>query len=137
MLNLKGGLFDKDHEIDSKDEALLRSLEARVGEQSGGSEIDMSDPKANFDLGIKTLSESAKNPKMLAEALEMMKDPEIAAEVQKMMKDPAFQAEMKKFTESPAFKAAAHKTKSVMDSMESDPVKLKMMAAQMEEIMQT
>ncbi len=84
---------------------------------------------------MRGMAESAKNPKMLAEALEMMKDPEVAAEVHRLMKDPEFQAEMKKFTESPSFKAAKENAQNVMENLEADPVKLKNIAAQVQEMM--
>ena len=72
----------------------IRNLVNQAGEG------EMSD----VQLGMSELAKTAKNPKMLAETLEMLKDPEIAAEVQAMMKDPAFQAEMKKMQANPAFK---------------------------------
>jgi hypothetical protein len=36
---------------------------------------------SDAQLGIAKLAEAAKNPKMLADAMEMLKDPEVAAEV--------------------------------------------------------
>jgi hypothetical protein len=37
-------------------------------------------------LGLGELSKAAKDPKLLAEAMDMLKDPEIRKEVDKMMK---------------------------------------------------
>ena len=97
-------------------------------------EIDFNDPKQSVQIGLEGLSDVAKDPKKLAEAMESLKDPEIAAEVKKMMEDPAFKAEMKKFTDSPAYKSAIKKTQNVIDDLNQDPVKLKNLHAQMSEI---
>ena len=135
------GKSKSNRDLDPEDEEMLRSIEEAARSRQfqqhsdGGTEIDMTDPKKNVELGIQGISEIAKNPKLLAEALESLKDPEIAAEVQKMMADPAFQAEMKKFTDSPAYKSAIKKTQNVMETMEEDPVKLKMLQAQMADMM--
>jgi hypothetical protein len=80
-------------------------------------EIDYSDPRVSAQIGLQGLGEMAKDPKLLAEAMESLKDPEIAKEVQKMMADPAFQAEMKKITESPSFKKSMEKAAHVMEDM--------------------
>ena len=92
---------------------------------------------------MQELAKAAKNPKLLAEAMEMLKDPEIAAEVvdeqwspsacrcdvscfplqvQAMMKDPSFQAEMKQFTESSNFKTAMHRTAEELEVPSTWPV---------------
>ena len=124
---------------------------------------DYSDQKRNVEVGLKGLGEMSKDPKLLAEAMESLKDPEIAKEVQKMMAgtyfslhllflclflltwldsgslycnvDPEFQAEMKKLTDSPQFKKMQEKSEDVMEGLEQDPVKLKMLQKQMEEMM--
>ena len=96
---------------------------------------DYTDPKMNVQIGMEGLGEMARDPKLMAEAMQSLKDPEIAKEVQKMMADPAFQAEMKKLTDSPAFQNAKEKAKDVMDGLEQDPVKLKMLQKQMEDAM--
>lgn len=37
--------------------------------------------ESDIDIGLRELAKAAKNPKMLADAMEMLKDPEIAKEV--------------------------------------------------------
>ena len=49
--------------------------------------------------------------------------------------DPEFQAEMKKFTDSPQFKKMQEKSEDIMENLEEDPVKLKMLQKQVEEMM--
>ena len=49
--------------------------------------------------------------------------------------DPEFQAEMKKLTDSPQFKKMQEKSEDIMEGLEQDPVKLKMLQKQMEEMM--
>merc|ERR1711871_594412 len=96
---------------------------------------DYSDQKRNVQVGLQGLGEMSKDPKLLAEAMESLKDPEIAKGVQKMMADPEFQAEMKKLTDSPQFKKMREKSEDIMEGLEQDPVKLKMLQKQMEDMM--
>ena len=49
--------------------------------------------------------------------------------------DPEFQAEMKKLTDSPQFKKMQEKSEDIMEGLEQDPVKLKMLQKQMEDMM--
>jgi hypothetical protein len=86
-----------------KDDAIAAGL-------PGGSE-----KLSDAEIGLRELGKAARNPKLLADALEMLKDPETVAEVQAMMKDPAFQAEMKKYTEDPNFKLAMKKAAQEME----------------------
>lgn len=90
---------------------------------------------SDAELGIRELAKTARDPKMMAEAMEMLKDPEMQAEVQQMMKDPQFQKDMKKMTESSQFKEAMGRAKDDIEVLSKDPAlmaKLKAQAAQME-----
>ena len=90
---------------------------------------------SDVQLGMSELAKTAKNPKMLAETLEMLKDPEIAAEVQAMMKDPAFQAEMKKMQSNPAFKKAMANAGDEIEALAGDPARLKKLEVEIKESM--
>jgi hypothetical protein len=48
------------------------------------------DELSDAALGLQEMMKASKNPKMLADAMEMMKDPEIAAEVDPYLFCPAF-----------------------------------------------
>lgn len=76
--------------------------------------------KSDFEIGMSELAKAAKNPKVLAEALELLKDPEMAAEVQAMMKDPAFVAEMQKVTSDPNFKSAMERAAGDIELMSKE-----------------
>eukprot|EP01038_Epipyxis_sp_PR26KG_P004895 gene4895-6854_t len=88
-------------------------------------------------LGLSELAKSARDPKMLKEAMDMLKDPEVAAEVQAMMSDPAFKAEMKKMTDSPAYKAAMTRAAEDIEMLSKDPAKLKLLKAQAEAVLKS
>lgn len=93
--------------------------------------LNPEDELTDAELGFKELQKAAKNPKMLAEAMEMLKDPEIQKEVQAMMKDPDFQRQMKAYTDSPSFKKAAAYAAGEVDRIAQDPVKLKQFEQEM------
>lgn len=67
---------------------------------------EINEELSDANIGLKELARTARNPKLLAEAMEDLKNPEIAKEVEKMMKDPQFIKEMKELTDNPRFKAA-------------------------------
>lgn len=104
---------------------------AEILEMKRQAETQVEDELTDAELGFKELQKAAKNPKMLAEAMEMLKDPEIQKEVQAMMKDPDFQRQMKAYTDSPSFKKAAAYAAGEVDRIAQDPVKLKQFEQEM------
>jgi len=89
-------------------------------------------PKTDAQLGLQELAKTAANPKMLADAMEMLKDPETATEVRAMMNDPAFQAEMQTITESAQFKDAMGRAAQDIEALSNDPATLKKLKAKAE-----
>ena len=87
---------------------------------------------SDFELGMQEVTKAARNPKLLAEALEMLKDPEVAAAVDAMMKDPKFVAEARRLTENPNFKQAMSRAAEDIEQLSKDPLLMSKLKSQFE-----
>lgn len=77
----RNGKPAKEAAVDSEDlDRQLEEMKARIESQLPPKESD-DDSISNAELGLMELARSAKNPKLMAQALEDLKDPEIAAQV--------------------------------------------------------
>jgi len=108
-------------------EGFRKQARAAAGQQFGikpntAPTIDRSiDGATNAKLGYQALQESLKDPKAMAEAMDMMKDPAMQLELKRMMADPSFRAQVAAMAENPEFKAGISKAAEAMSSMMNDP----------------
>uniref|UniRef100_A0A7S2F8P4 STI1 domain-containing protein n=1 Tax=Florenciella parvula TaxID=236787 RepID=A0A7S2F8P4_9STRA len=72
-------------------------------------------------LGVEALADAARNPALMAEAMEQMQDPEVMREVRKLMQDPSFAAQIKAMQDSPQFKNTMSESAAMMQELMKDP----------------
>lgn len=89
------------------------------------------DGATNAKLGYEALQESLKNPKAMADAMQMLKDPEMQAEMKRMMNDPGFRQQLAAMQQDPAFKEGLLKSAESVAKMMGDPEALAKVQRQM------
>jgi predicted TIM-barrel fold metal-dependent hydrolase len=110
----------------------MLTAQSVMGQEAASSVFNQKkEAPSDFELGMGEMARAAKNPKVLAEALEMLKDPEVAAQVEAMMKDPKFVAEARKLSNNPNFKEAMSNAAEDIERLSKDPAVMSKLKAQM------
>ena len=110
----------------------MQTAQAVMGQEAAANLYQQrKETPSDFELGMQEVAKAARNPKLLAEALEMLKDPEVAAEVDAMMKDPKFVEEARRLTQNPKFKDAMSRAADDIEQLSKDPLLMNKLKSQL------